>query len=339
MLTLALVLGVLTVAALVRPFGRGLLVPSLACTGVLLGGTAALLLRNPVFDMRLVTESDAEWYGAVYSVPAALTLESSQSVAVAVEARNEGRMAWTTSGKDPFALGYRWLTADGTGVLDVPTTEVPLPHDVEPGQTIRLQARLAVPNLPAGTYQLDWSMLQRNVLQFYERGWADAETRVDVAGAGGSMPGVTPRDDWETPWAVGRLDLWGAAMQLFVSHPLLGVGPENFRHLYGAELGLAAWDERVQANNVYLEVLADLGAFGFVAFAWVAVAPLIVAARAMRSALARDSRFLLIGVVLSVGAFLSHGFLDSFLAFTPTALLFWMLLGLAEAQNPQVSGR
>jgi hypothetical protein len=32
--------------------------------------------------------------------------------------------------------------------------------------------------------------------------------------------------------------------------------------------------------------------------------------------------------------------LDSFLAFTPTALLFWMLLGvLLAVQKPQVSGR
>jgi len=31
--------------------------------------------------------------------------------------------------------------------------------------------------------------------------------------------------------------------------------------------------------------------------------------------------------------------LDTFLAFTPTALLFWMLLGIAEAQKPHVSGR
>jgi hypothetical protein len=47
----------------------------------------------------------------------------------------------------------------------------------------------------------------------------------------------------------------------------------------------------------------------------------------------------ILGLTLAVGAFLVHGLLDSFLAFTPTALLLWMLLGMLAAQKPQVSGR
>jgi hypothetical protein len=47
-----------------------------------------------------------------------------------------------------------------------------------------------------------------------------------------------------------------------------------------------------------------------------------------------------VGLGLSLLAFLVHGLLDSFLAFTPTALLFWIVLGLAAAvQKPHVSGR
>jgi hypothetical protein len=47
------------------------------------------------------------------------------------------------------------------------------------------------------------------------------------------------------------------------------------------------------------------------------------------------------GLGLSLLAFLVHGLLDSFLVFTPTALLFWLVLGvaLAASQKPQVSGR
>ena len=48
---------------------------------------------------------------------------------------------------------------------------------------------------------------------------------------------------------------------------------------------------------------------------------------------------LILGLSLAVIAFLFHGLLDSFLAFTPTALLLWMLLGMLLAQKPQVSGR
>jgi putative inorganic carbon (HCO3(-)) transporter len=168
------------------------------------------------------------------------------------------------------------------------------------------------------------------------------------------MPAVTPRDDGEAPWVVGRVELWGAALRLIQTRPLLGVGPDNFRHLYGAQLGLETWDERVQANNLYLEVLADVGLLGLAAFLWAVGGPLVVARRLLTARFARslssdekssdqlgfDSRMVMVlGLTLGVVAFLVHGLFDSFLAFTPTALLLWMLLGMLLAQKPQVSGR
>jgi hypothetical protein len=50
------------------------------------------------------------------------------------------------------------------------------------------------------------------------------------------------------------------------------------------------------------------------------------------------TNLLTVGVALGVVAFLVHGLLDSFLAFTPTAMLLWIFLGIL-AQKPQVSGR
>jgi O-antigen ligase/polysaccharide polymerase Wzy-like membrane protein len=340
-LTLVAVYTVLLVCGVGRLRWRATLVPTLASTAALLAGLSLLFLRDPVFDMRLVTESDADWYGAVYNAPASLNVRSNQPLDVEVDVRNAGRMAWTTSEKHPFALGYRWLTEDGSGVLDLPPSEVQLSHAVQPGETIHLQAVLNVPDLPSGSYRLDWGMLQSDVLQFYERGWADAETRVVVDGpAGGKMPPVTPRDDGEAPWVVGRLDLWGAAVKLAAAHPLLGLGPDNFRHFYGAELGLEGWDERVQANNLYLEILADLGVLGLAAFAWLVAEPLIQLGRTLnlRSRVNQCAdRDMYLGVALAIGAFLLHGLLDTFLVFTPTVFLFWLLSGVA--QKPQVSGR
>ena len=344
MLTLAIAFAAFLLAAAVRADLKRLVAPSVLSAAILVGGVALLLARNPVFDLRLVSESDADWYGAAYAAPASLTAQSEQPARVELDVRNEGRITWTRSGTHPFALGYRWLTEDGEGVLDVSPAEVPLTHDVEPGESIHLAAIVTVPPLPAGSYRLDWGMLQRDVLQFYERGWADAETQVSVTGTGASVPppAVLPRDDGEAPWVVGRLELWGAAARLIAAHPLLGVGPDNFRHFYGAELGLEGWDERVQANNLYLELLADLGVLGLAAFLWVVASSLVPLIRALRAgATAQNTRWCVIalGVLLAIGAFLVHGLLDAFLAFTPTAMLFWMLLGLAQAQKPQVSGR
>jgi hypothetical protein len=370
-LTLGVVFLLFLLAARLRPGLRRVRLPALVSAAVLVGGVALLAMRNPVFDMRLMTESDAEWYGAAYVAPPALAVEAEQLVSITLDVHNEGRIVWSSYEKHPFALGYRWLTADGLGVLDVPPGEVALPHDVAPGETIHLQAQVQVPTLPPGAYRLDWGMLQRDVLKFYERGWANAETRVAVGPAAYAMvdlgqpasgvavmPAILPRDDGEAPWVVGRLELWSAALRLIQSRPLLGVGPDNFRHMYGAQLGLETWDERVQANNLYLEVLVDVGLLGLLAFVWLIAAPMLVARRQLIGQAAAQRRLagestggaaeapasgavlvLILGIALGVVAFLLHGLLDSFLAFTSTALLLWMLLGLLLAQKPQVSGR
>jgi O-Antigen ligase len=345
--TLLVVYAILLGASLSSASWRRLREPTLVGLATLVGGSALLLVRNPVVDLRLVTESDADWYGAAYSAPAALEVASGGSTGVSLEVRNQGRITWVSSGPHPFALGYRWLSADGMQVLDVPLTEVTLPRDISPGESVQLQASVHVPNLPAGTYRIDWGMLQRDVLQFYERGWADAETRVQVGpspdGAPASPPSMTLRDDGEAPWVVGRMYLWTAALHMVQLHPLLGVGPDNFRHFYGAELGLETWDERVQANNLYLEILADLGVLGLAAFAWVIARPLALSVRLFRSPAQQPADYLRLGAGAALVAFLVHGLADSFLAFTPTALLLWMMLGLLwgplRGQNPQVSGR
>jgi hypothetical protein len=369
MLTLVAIYAALIVVACVRGSLRRVLLPTLVSAAALVGGVGLLFAHDQVFDLRLQTESDADWYAAVYSAPTALNLEANRASTIDLDVRNEGRITWTSSGNHPFALGYRWLTDDGTEVLDIAPSEVPLARDVAPGETIHLQARVVVPDVPAGRYRLDWGMLQRDVLQFDERGWEDAETRVSIARefAGGAQPAVSPRDDGEAPWVVGRLDLWGAATRLIAAHPLLGLGPDNFRHYYGGELGLEAWDERVTANNMYLEVLADFGVLGLAAFGWVVGGPLLAAGRVASgpargaddvaeddagrgeriadgrgASCAKDDQgsgkqelrvcrvYLALGVGLSIVAFLVHGLLDAFLTFNSTVWLLWLLFGFAS---------
>jgi O-antigen ligase len=91
----------------------------------------------------------------------------------------------------------------------------------------------------------------------------------------------------------------------------------------------------VQANNLYLEVLVDTGLLGLAAFSWVIARPLVAGVRALRG----EVLYVALGAALSVVAFLVHGLLDVFVAFTPTLLLCWLVLGTLTAQKPQVSGR
>ena len=63
-------------------------------------------------------------------------------------------------------------------------------------------------------------------------------------------------------------------------HPILGVGPDNFRLLYGRQFGLSNTDTNVHSNSLYLELLVGSGLIGLAAFGvmmasvrWSAAAP------------------------------------------------------------------
>jgi O-antigen ligase len=73
---------------------------------------------------------------------------------------------------------------------------------------------------------------------------------------------------------LGRVYAWQAARQMFISHPLLGVGAGNFPAVYytefpspGAEHG--HW---LQPHNVYYQVLSELGLVGMGSFGWLVIA-------------------------------------------------------------------
>ena len=93
-------------------------------------------------------------------------------------------------------------------------------------------------------------------------------SRAQVSGAplpGGALPLRPLPQRAERP---GRLVLWRAALRMLGAHPLTGVGPDNFRLIYGRYTTLQDADPRVHSNNMYLEVLAGSGLLGGVVFGW-----------------------------------------------------------------------
>lgn len=332
MLVLIILFALMGELARIRRGFRPLGVPIALAAAVLLIGVGVMALRTPTFRVRLTTENDVAWYGASYATPASLILRAGEAVTVTVTVRNTGRATWTADGEHPFALGYRWLTADGRRAFRLPQTVVPLPHDVAPGETVRLETAVQAP-LPPGEYRLAWGMLQRGILWFRDRGVPEAETRVRVEpgplAPTTPLPPAEPRQDRTAlPPTVRRLPLWRAALRMWMERPLLGVGPDNFRHLYGRYLGLSAWDERVHANNLYLELLADLGLPGAAAFAWLLLAALRHLARALRTPSDGPAVLWTAGLGGALLAFLLHGLFDYFLGFVSLYLLFWIVLGL-----------
>ena len=134
----------------------------------------------------------------------------------------------------------------------------------------------------------------------------------------------------------GRTILWKAGWAMFKSHPVLGVGPDNFRWLWGPAIGLERWNQHLHANNLFLEVLVTTGILGGIVFLMLLFSILRVQVRSIRrnwegSPSREFSRNLaLFGATM---VFLVHGIVDYFLAFTPIYLLFWTIAGLSVAKG------
>jgi O-antigen ligase len=125
---------------------------------------------------------------------------------------------------------------------------------------------------------------------------------------------------------------------MVATHPLVGVGPDNFRLAYGSYAGVAAADPRTHSNNMYLEVLAGGGLLAFAAFAWL----LWRASDCVRTGLrlaAGHGHAATVGVAAAAIAIALHATVDSFLSFAPTYVLFSLTLGCAVACARGVESR
>jgi O-antigen ligase len=153
-----------------------------------------------------------------------------------------------------------------------------------------------------------------------DRAEADAATVVAIA----------PPPPLQAPLErASRRMLWRAAVLAWREHPLLGLGPDNFRRAYNRYLGLARPDERLHANNFYFETLASLGIAGIGALVLLVVGVAGAARTAIRHHGAASVAGLIVaGAAIGLAAYLVHGFFDYFLEFTPTYALLWLLAGI-----------
>jgi hypothetical protein len=327
---LLLILLVLAALSWLRPACRSLRRPALSNLALLLSFLAIQMWLSPVVRARYTTANTADWYGAVYSVPAALTLDSGETTSIDVTIRNDGRLPWSAGGANPVVLAYYWSDFNGD-VYDLPGHEAPLPYDVRPGQNVNLRVPITA-SLPDGKYRLVWGLLHKGVEQFRYRGVAEARTAIEVLPTleDIAVPRLVPLEETGDPGlpTLSRQSLWRAALQMFRERPLLGHGPGNFRLLHGRYLALPDWDTRVNANNLYLEILSGVGLLGLLAFGTLMLAVLFTPFTPLRKPLSGPAAPWISGIGAALLAFLLHGLLDYFLDFTSIYLLFWTLLGL-----------
>jgi O-antigen ligase len=293
-----------------------------------------LLALEPSLRWRASSEGDRSWYLAdIAPEEERLALAPGELGGTAVSVTNAGRLTWGSAGAKPFHLSYRWfrLREDG-GVepLELEGERTRLTCALAPGEEVTLEAAVRAPRLP-GSYVLIWDMVQEHTTWFSDKVGLGAPVSVVVGGeTHAAMPRPRELRDWiaERTWRPGRRELWGIAVRLFLGHPWLGVGPDNFRWLYGPAAGQATWDTRVFSNSLYLELLATVGVLGFAAFAFLVGSAFVRLARRLRSG---DPALEAATLAAALLGFLVHGLVDYLLAFTGIYLAFFVLLGAASA--------
>ena len=136
-------------------------------------------------------------------------------------------------------------------------------------------------------------------------------------------------DDFTT---VSRLAIWGGAFTVFARSPLFGMGFGNLRGMMGGLLNLPdGWTG--DAHNLYLELLAETGLTGFMAFSVLIVLALRTSLRQLRKTENHFNKMIAIAIFAAICGVLVHGTVDYLFHTTPqVTVLFFLVLGLLTAQ-------
>ncbi|MFQ5929410.1 MAG: O-antigen ligase family protein [Acidobacteriota bacterium] len=294
----------------------------------LAGLLGQMLIYDPMYWLRLTTSGQEGWYRAQFTIPSFLKLAPGELKQVEITVTNAGRVPWHTDGESPFHVSYHWLHPEENVALVFEGLRTPFCRPVRPGEKIQVQARVLAPSQP-GQYRLAWDVAQEDRLWFSTEEQLEAYSEAIIEGPaveGELRPIPLP----EPRFHIDRLTLWSAACRMLWSHPLLGVGPDHFRLLYGHYLDLEKWDERLHSNNMYLEFFVGTGLVGGILFLWLSIGVLRTLMQIWPKIADRDLP-LFLGIGPAVLAVAVHGLFDYFLGFTSTYIMIWTTWGAAGA--------
>src|SRR5579872_314426 len=308
------------------PRGRTLAIAAAGLIALLTAG--GLLVASPLTMLRGSSQGDSGWYRAAFATHLPATFWTDRVATVRVRVTNLSPFTWSSTGIHPFHLSYHWLYPSGR-VAAFEGLRTSFPSALPPGQTRFEEARVLGPPRP-GSYRLVWDVVEEQVAWFSLQGGGYTALPVRVSGPDRIVPHSVhgPSRLPETPSQPPRLQLWAAAVRMIAAHPLLGVGPDGFRLLYGqfARPRQAHWDTRIYANNLYLEVAADLGLVGALAFLGFLAAVFRGPIRDAVSGHAADWVAVAAGLA---AVMLAHGTVDYLFGAHSIMLVFWIACGLA----------
>ena len=303
---------------------------SVALVGLIVAVEIVSSRSAEMLRVRMMTESQDEWYQAEIDAPLAVSLRTGSVTSVPIQVTNNGLVTWDPAAQHPFRFSYHLLREDGVRVAEWEGMRTMFPSAILPGATVRLRVSVRAPGEP-GRYRFLWDIEQQDQL------WFSSEPRSVLVETTASVEGPvvatlpTSRIQFipHQKARPGRAVLWRAALRMFAAHPLTGVGPDNFRLEYGSYAGIANADSRVHSNNMYLEMMAGTGIFGALAFLWLGWRASGRILELWRNATATLGA----GVAAAAVAIAAHGVVDAFLGFSATYILIAITLGLAVAST------
>jgi hypothetical protein len=280
----------------------------------------------------MTTETEGQWYHASIDAPADVAFRTGSTEGVVVGVTNDGLSTWDSAGIHPVRLSYHWLLSGEDRSIDFEGLRTDFAEPVRPGETITVAARVRAPGQP-GEYRLMWDVAQEGRMWFSSQPGAVLTISRGLV-TGPALHGLAPAQAVSLPKGLprpGRFTLWSAAIRMWREHPLFGVGPDNFRLLYGRYARIANPDPRVHSNNMYLETLVGTGVAGAALFAWLCWSVFAMARSSMHRAARTDMAMPAAAIAAACLAIAVHGLSDSFFSFTATYVLFAIVAGSAVA--------
>ncbi|MBE0428830.1 MAG: O-antigen ligase family protein [Thermoleophilia bacterium] len=335
----AVPVSMLAAALLAAAFGYGRRVAGYFTLGVvlLLAIMAMTTLISNKMASRIGVAEQTRHYGADYSVVEfPREMQPGREYAARINVENTSDVSWNHQGSNRITMSYRWTEYPEKANYRITHLVTELPREVAPDETIELEVPFMTPDDP-GRYVLVMELVKGHV------GWFSADASVppvvvplefDSRGSAiFSMP-ETGADYVEAKpilTSPSRTVLWRAAIRMWKEHPLVGVGPGQYRRVYHEYVSGIEPDERLEAHNIFLQAMASTGVVGLAAMLWL----LAAAARAQLGmirdrSLGKDVRLISLGLMAALIAYVSHGVLDFFLWQTGIAFMFFAQLGLTS---------
>lgn len=157
----------------------------------------------------------------------------------------------------------------------------------------------------------------------------------------GQIPALAARLDLFGATGFFRVHLWRAAVNMFLEHPWLGVGLDNFLYAYRGRYILdAAWQEPNlnHPHNILLDFATRLGLLGLIVGSWMIWEAGAALVRSIRHV---DGEWLPVaaGFAGSLAAILAHGLVDHSFFLVDLAYVFFLLMATGLWLAGQSPGR